>query len=178
MSSRHSFQYDSDSIWFGCAQTSINSIISNTVHFRCRFQCFTKLAISRCAFQSQNYAVCCLRCCCCCSYRGALFMHFSPKLLTGYLRGGDNLDVFARRLDLSLKRYPNKEYESNGCLGDSFKDTCVACMCLEGGEGNPVVPKHYGLSASSLQRRHRSRGFRYAGFASSMCTLSVESSVP
>ena len=61
---------------------------------------------------------------------------------TGYLLGGDNLNLFARRLDI----YP-EEYDSRGCLPDIFKDKCEKCMCLKAGEGNPVQTKHCDLSA-------------------------------
>jgi hypothetical protein len=68
--------------------------------------------------------------------------HSSPKLLPGHLRGGGNLEFYARR----LSDYPD-EYDSRGCLPGVFKDKCAKCMCLEGGERNALQKKHCDLSA-------------------------------
>ena len=69
------------------------------------------------------------------------------KLLEGHLRSGDNLDVFVRRLGLFPDTYP-EGYDSRGCLPEYFKDKCANCMCLKGGEGNPVQRFHCDLSVN------------------------------
>ena len=66
-----------------------------------------------------------------------------PKALKGFLRGNQgNLD-FARRL--APYGFP---YYSDGCLPDNYKDKCSNCMCLDGGEGNPVQRKQCDLGAN------------------------------
>jgi len=77
---------------------------------------------------------------------GLPYPEVHAKALKGSLRGGTNL-IFSRRL------FPD-EYESNGCLGDNFKDKCANCMCLEGGEGKPVQTKHCDLSAPGDGQDH------------------------
>jgi hypothetical protein len=69
--------------------------------------------------------------------------------LKGSLRGGTDR-MFSRRLELA---FPD-EYESNGCLGDNFKDKCANCMCLNGPIGGAYPTKHCDLSAPGDGQDH------------------------
>ena len=69
--------------------------------------------------------------------------HYVAEPPTGHLRGNFNHAAFARRLSI----YP-APYQANSCLGDNFRDKCSNCMCLEGGEGNPVQTKRCDLDAN------------------------------
>jgi hypothetical protein len=68
--------------------------------------------------------------------------------LKGSLRGGTDR-MFSRR----LIPFPD-EYDSNGCLGDNFKDKCANCMCLNGPIGGAYPTKHCDLSAPGDGQDH------------------------
>ena len=64
---------------------------------------------------------------------------------------------FARRLTgYRLRRlagYP-APYQSDSCLDDQFHDKCWNCMCLAGGEGNPVETMRCDLDANPDGQDH------------------------
>ena len=77
----------------------------------------------------------------------------ADALPKSYLRGGSDT-TFVRRLFVPYGGF-RKPYNSNtGCLDDQYHDKCWNCMCLTGGEGNPVVTMWYDLDANPDGQDH------------------------